>query len=382
MQAKLEKYMLLKEVIIKGYKSISHNAPLKLTLSKINVILGANGSGKSNIISFFKMLNYMMSGSLQSYIESNGGSQCFLHYGSKKTQNILASLKFESSQVHDKYDFALSYATPDKLIITSEEVEYQSNQSDNLSKPMKIKLETDFKESALSSKQDDKTLSVIRKILVKCKVYQFHDSSQTAAIRNSCPKDADNYLQAEANNLAAFLLRIKNEFPDNYNNIVSYVRLVVPQFQDFILEPNRAGNVMLKWRDNSASDYIFLPNQFSDGSIRFIALATLLLQPQKTMPKVIIIDEPELGLHPYAITQLSEMIKEASNHSQVIIATQSPYLVDEFSVNDIVVVESVKEEGYSHTQIKRLKESELKEWLNEYTISDLWDKNVIGGRPV
>jgi predicted ATPase len=373
--------MQLQEVIIKGYKSISSNAPLHLKLKKINVILGANGSGKSNIISFFKMLNYMMSGSMQSFIESNGGSQSFLHYGSKKTQNIQASLIFKSYKCHDKYDFALSYATPDKLIITSEEAEYQNNDG-KYSRPKKIKLETDFKESVLSSKQEDKTLAAIRRILVNCKVYQFHDSSQTAAMRNSCPQDADNYLQAEANNLAAFLLRIKNEYPDNYNNIVSYVRLVVPQFHDFILEPNKAGNVMLKWHDNSASDYIFLPNQFSDGSIRFIALATLLLQPKNIMPSVIIIDEPELGLHPYAITQLAEMIKEASNNAQVIIATQSPYLIDEFCANDIIVVESIKEEGYSHTQLKRLNEVELKDWLDDYTISDLWDKNVIGGRPV
>ncbi len=373
--------MQLQEVIIKGYKSISSDVPLHLTLKKINVILGANGSGKSNIISFFKMLNYMMSGSMQSFIESNGGSQSFLHYGSKKTQNIQASLIFRSYKCHDKYDFALSYATPDKLIITSEEAEYQNNDG-KYSSPKKIKLETDFKESVLSSKQEDKTLAAIRKILVNCKVYQFHDSSQTAAMRNSCPKDVDNYLQAEANNLAAFLLRIKNEFPDNYRNIVSYIKLVVPQFQDFILEPNKVGNVMLKWRDNSASDYIFLPNQFSDGSIRFIALATLLLQPKQTMPSVIIIDEPELGLHPYAITQLAEMIKEASNSAQVVIATQSPYLIDEFAANDIIVVESQKEAGYSHTQLKRLDEKELNEWLDDYTISDLWDKNIIGGRPV
>lgn len=374
--------MQLQEITIKGYKSISQSNPLCLTLKRINVIIGANGSGKSNIISFFKMLNYMMNGSLQFFIESNGGSQNFLYYGSKRTQTIQASLMFKSQKCRDKYDFSLSYATPDKLIITSEEAEYQSYQKEKFAKPMKIQLETDFKESVLSSKQENKTLSVVRRILANCKVYQFHDSSQTAAVRNSCPQDADNYLQTEANNLAAFLLRLKNEYPDNYKNIVSYVRLVVPQFQDFVLEANKVGNVMLKWRDNSLSDYIFLPNQFSDGSIRFIALATLLLQSKETMPSVIIIDEPELGLHPYAITQLGEMVKEASNYAQVIIATQSPYLIDEFSADDIIVVESIKESGLSHTQLKRLNQEDLKEWLDNYTISDLWDKSIIGGRPI
>lgn len=372
--------MNLDKVTIEGFKSISKETPISLELGKINVIIGANGSGKSNIISFFKMLNYMMSGSLQSFIETNGGSQIFLHYGSKITQSISATLLFSNKNYKDIYNFCLNYATPDRLIISAEEVEFTDGKHPN---PKRIGLETDFRESALSIKSTDKTLSTIKKILSNCKVYQFHDSSQTASMRNSCPADADNYLQAEANNLAAFLYRIKEDFPENYQSIISYVRLAVPQFYDFLLEPNKAGNIMLKWTDNSASDYIFLPNQFSDGSIRFIALTTLLMQPEETMPNVIIIDEPELGLHPYAITQLAEMIKEASNRVQIIVATQSPYLIDEFDANNIVVVESIKNgKGKYHTQLKRLDSKELADWLENYTISELWDKNIIGGRPI
>ena len=371
--------MYLNRVYIQGFKSIATEKPLVLDLQRTNVIIGSNGAGKSNIISFFKMLNYMMSASLQSFIETNGGCQGFLYYGSKTTQAIKASLSFESKKCYDKYDFTLNYATPDKLIITSEEIEYGNNK-DN--KPRHYKLDNDFRESALSVKQENQTLSYIRNVLANCKVYQFHDSSQTAAMRNACPKDANNYLQAEANNLPAFLYRLKDEFPENYKNIVDYIRLVIPQFHDFILEPNKADNILLKWRDNTSTDYIFLPHQLSDGSIRFIALATLLLQPQETMPNVIIIDEPELGLHPYAITQLAEMIKEASNYSQVIIATQSPALIDEFSANDVVVVETNKKQGRNYTELKRLNAEDLKDWLDNYTISELWDKNVIGGRPL
>ena len=371
--------MQLDQIIIKGYKSISGDDPITIDLKKLNVILGANGSGKSNIISFFKLLNFMMSGSLQTFIESNGGSQSFLHYGSKITDSISATLKFSSKRFQDTYTFRLNYATPDRLIITSEEVFVNNHDQGDVKHH---KLQTDFRESYLSGKLDDKSLSVIKKILANCKVYQFHDSSLTASMRNSCPVEINNYLQAEANNLAAFLYRIRDEFPDNYHNIVSYVRLVVPQFHDFLLEPNKYGNIILKWRDTSATDYFFSPSQFSDGSIRFIALATLLLQPKQTMPNMIIIDEPELGLHPYAINQLAEMIKEASKQAQIILATQSPYLIDEFEAQDVLVVESLRVNGRFRTDLKRLKYEDLKDWLMNYSLSELWDKNVIGGRPL
>lgn len=132
--------------------------------------------------------------------------------------------------------------------------------------------------------------------------------------------------------------------------------------------------------DNSATDYRFNAYQFSDGSIRFIALATLLLQPVQTMPNVIILDEPELRLHPYAITQLAEMIKDASLHAQIIIATQSKDLVDHFDIDNITVIEM--DEKTQSTSANRLTEEEYRLWLNQYTVSELWDKNIIGGRPV
>ncbi|GHV52408.1 hypothetical protein FACS1894181_15480 [Bacteroidia bacterium] len=153
----------------------------------------------------------------------------------------------------------------------------------------------------------------------------------------------------------------------------------MPQFKDFYLEPNGKGYVSLKWLDIYPNDYIFLPEQFSDGTIRFIALAALLLQPEQTIPSVIIIDEPELGLHPSAIRQLAEMIKEASMHTQVIVATQSPGLVDEFEASQVTIIESDNKNGCSTA--RKLNEDELKDWLENYSLSELWDKNVIGGRP-
>lgn len=370
---------VLKSIQIKGFKSISNKTPVSLSLGRINVILGANGAGKSNIISFFKMLNFMMSGSLQNFVESNGSGQNFLHYGPKVTGQIDGKLNLENNGFNDDYEFTLSYATPDRLIISSESVTYYRK---NVRKPQSRKFDVEFKESVLAKKNDDESLKIIHRMLSRCKVYQFHDTSAESPLRGSCHKDFNNYLQAEGGNIAAFLYRIREEFPQDYARIVRYVQSVVPQFKDFVLEPSYYGNVLLKWSDDSATDYILSSNQFSDGSLRFIALATLLLQPKRTMPHVIIIDEPELGLHPMAISQLAEMIKEASVSSQVIVATQSPQLIDEFEAKDIVVIESDKDEsGRYHTISKRLDENELEGWLEEYSLSELWNKNIIGGRP-
>jgi len=365
----------LKKVTISGFKSISSKKPLEIELGNISILLGVNGFGKSNIISFFKMLNFMMSGDFQLFVEKAGSSQVFLNYGKKHTSTITGELSFENETHFNNYNFKLTHATPDRLIITSEEIVWGSK---DCYQPQTIALTTNFKESALVS-DEDQTAVVIRKILANCKVYQFHDSSSNSPIRQSSRIEVSDYLQSDGNNLASFLYFLKMSYPANYNRIISYIRLILPQFNDFYLEPNGKGYIMLKWMDISPKDYLMIPDQFSDGSIRFIALATLLLQPKETIPNVVIIDEPELGLHPFAITQLAEMIKEASNHTQVLIATQSPGLVDEFDANQITIIEFDDES--ESTVARKLNKEELSDWLENYSLSELWEKNVLGGRP-
>lgn len=367
----------IKSLEIRGYKSVSFDNPLSITLGDINILLGANGAGKSNIISFFKMLSYMMSGRFEEYVARTGSNQTFLHFGSKKTPLITAKLKFESSQAYDEYSFTLTTATPNRLIIKDETITYE--RKDNKYTPKTIQLKSNFTESGLVDRKD-KIAMTIRNILDRgCKVYQFHDSSAEGPLRQASPVNSANYLQAEGNNLASFLYLLKQDYPDEYKRIVSYVKMIVPQFRDFYLEPKN-NYVSLNWVDTSLNDYVFNSNQLSDGSIRFIALATLLLQPADTIPGVIIIDEPELGLHPYAIDQLAEMIKDASLHAQIIIATQSPALIDNFDIDNITIIERDEDKGY--TVANKLNKEELKEWLEEYSNSELWNKNVIGGRPI
>lgn len=365
----------LTHVEIRGYKSIAYETPLRLELSNINILLGANGAGKSNIISFFQMLNYMMSGQLQLFVEQSGTNRNFLYYGPQKTPTLSGILRFENSTSFDKYEFSLANASPDRMIVTSEKIEWGRK---NVLTPRSMSLEPLFKESALTVATDQPSRTIHR-ILSLCKVYQFHNSSNDGPLRQASTVDSAQYLQAKGNNLASFLYFLKQSYPDSYLRIVEYVKMVVPQFRDFYLEPVR-GYISLRWVDTSLNDFVFTADQLSDGSIRFIALATLLLQPQKTMPNIIIIDEPELGLHPYAVGQLAEMIKDAAIHTQLIVATQSPQLIDNFDISDIAVIERNME--MQSTEAHKLSEDEFKEWLEDYTVSELWDKNIIGGRPL
>ena len=160
-----------------------------------------------------------------------------------------------------------------------------------------------------------------------------------------------------------------------YQRIVNTVRLILPFFSDFVLQP-RHDHLLLNWRERN-SDQVFSVSQASDGMLRVIALVTLLLQPERDLPDVLVLDEPELGLHPYAINIVGGLIRAVSTQVQVIVATQSTALVDCFDPEDIVVVER---EGRTST-FRQIDVKSLEEWLEDYSLSELWEKNVLGGRP-
>lgn len=221
-------------------------------------------------------------------------------------------------------------------------------------------------------------------ILSSCQVFQFSDTSSESHIRNNVYIGNDKSLYSDGGNLAAYLYTLKNSnnYKKYYERIVKRIRLVIPQFSDFSLEPSTISdrkNILLDWKEKNHQEYVFGPHQLSDGSLRFMALTTLLLQPPEKLPKIIIIDEPELGLHPTALSVLAGMIRTASQHSQVLIATQSTRLVDEFNCEDIIVAEWDTKENSS--KFKRLDKEQLGEWLENYSLSELWEKNVLGGQP-
>jgi predicted ATPase len=197
-------------------------------------------------------------------------------------------------------------------------------------------------------------------------------------MRRDCPINDNRLLYADAANLPAMLYLYRGRYATAYRRIVAAVKAVAPFFEDFVLEPLRLNprNIALHWRAKGA-DYEFGPHQLSDGMLRAIALFTLLLQPEEDLPNLIVLDEPELGLHPAALSVVADLLKAASQHGQLLIATQSASLIDHFDVEDAIVVDL--RDGCS--TFERLDPERLKQWLEEYTLSELWERNVIRGGP-
>lgn len=374
----------LRRARVEGFRSIRH---LDLELGDLTVLIGANGSGKSNFIGFFTLMSFMLSESLQVYVGRRGGGSSILHYGPKRTPLLKAELEFAGDAGVSQYGLVMAFATPDGLLFTDEHVRFQRlGETTWFDKT----LDVGGRETKLLAVSRVRTHSTARQVarifvnrLKELQVYHFHDTSEHAYIRTLQDLDRNRDLMTNGGNLAAFLYMLRETKPRHYEHILSTVRLVVPFLRDLILEPDRLNptRIQLRWRDDE-SEYEFGPHQFSDGSLRAIALVTALMQPDELLPSVILIDEPELGLHPAAMGVIADLIKEVSEKRQVVIATQSPPLLSAFSPDQVIVAERrTYENGFGESIYRRLSSDELSLWLQDFNLGELYEKNVTGGWP-
>lgn len=357
---------------IKGFKSIQDLEDLRL--HSLNVLIGANGVGKSNFVDYFRMLGEMVEGRLQHWTTQQGGADRILSYGIKETERVQSFIKFGLNgylfELDPTVEGGFSFAN-EKLFFDGP---YYGKKWISLGGGHKeAELKQRYEYSSNGSEADYCYSSI-----ANWKVFHFHDTSDRAGVKRWGAVQDNDYLRSDASNLAAYLYHLSTEHPQVLEQIRRTVRLAIPVFDDFVFKPRelktQEQQVNLQWRQKN-SDYVLWPSQLSDGSIRFICLVAALLQPEP--PSTIIIDEPELGLHPYAITLLGALLRSASNRMQVIVSTQSVALLNEFEIEDLIVVD--REE--SGTVCKRLDEAEFTSWLEDYSIGELWQKNILGGRP-
>lgn len=362
----------LDKISIEGFKSIKELRDFDL--KKLNIMVGANGTGKSNFVSFFRMLRAMSEGGLANFITENGGADGFLFGGPKETSEIKAHLKFGQNE----YKFILTSTAAIKLMVKQESTlwtggggweSYGSGEYEaQLSK---------WKDKQSTWRNYPGPASYVYKAVSSWLVYHFHDTSRTAPMRRDQSVRDWRELNPDASNIAAFLLDLKEWHDEFYEDIRETVQLIAPFFDDFLLEPKKQGEneiVRLEWRQKGSS-YPFQPWQLSDGTIRFICLATALLQPKP--PSTIVIDEPELGLHPFALDVLAGLFRDASERTQLIVSTQSASLLNHFKPDEVIVVD--RENGAS--RFRRLDPEALAEWISDYSIGELWQKNVFDGGP-
>ncbi len=389
----------LSAITVKGFKSIG--SVEDLAIRPINVLIGANGSGKSNFLGVFKLLQAIRAGRLQNYVARAGGADRILHFGSKVTEKV--AILFSFGEGYPWYEIRLGPTDNDRM--KPWEIIHSLDEAEQGQSPTWLYIGTpgletqddspDSRHSALGNLSDWEAgisnpslkklnspeamfVADIQYHLERWRVYHFLDTGSTSPIKKTGDLHDNRYLRPDGANLAAFLYLLREKYAAEYDLIRRTVRLVAPFFEDFSLEPLALNEdkIRLEWR-HKRSDAYFDAASLSDGTLRFMALATLLLQPEALRPSVILVDEPELGLHPYAIALLAALVKQASVKSRVILATQSPILLDYFEPEDVLVTDLVE----GQTTFRRLNSAELEVWLEDYSLGQLWEKNELGGRP-
>ena len=365
----------LKSITLRGFKTFRELADFQP--GAVTVLIGPNGAGKSNFISFFRLLSWALvpPGQLQEHVAKLGGASAILHDGPGRTRDIEADLVLTTDAGENDYSFRLAYAAGDTFVYTEEK--FRFSRVGRRPYPQWTVLGVGHREPELikSAEGGNPIASTITTLLQKVIVHQFHDTSEASRIRQKWNVEDGRWLKEDGGNLAPFLYHLQQQYPEYYARILETIRLILPFFAEFELKPE-FGKVLLAWRERG-TDRVFTASQAADGMLRIMALVALLQQPEFDLPDVVLLDEPELGLHPYAIEVLAGLIRSAAQHAQVILATQSVSLVDRFTPEDIVVVNRTARES----TFQRYTEAELHAWLEDYTLSELWEKNVIGGRP-
>lgn len=366
----MNKNLSLDQLYVTGYKSIAH---VELPLRPLNIFIGANGAGKTNFVTLFNLLRNLMDSRLQLYVAQQGGADTLLHFGRQTTEQVEIELTFRQH----RYCCTLVPAVGDTLIFEDERVTFHDKA--RYDRPYVEPLGSGHRETNLFNEDYQpatKITEYVLRAMQSWRVYHFHDTSPSAKVKQTGNLHDNLALRADASNLAAYLYRLQETEPQSYRRIVAAVRQVAPFFDNFSLQPDRLNpqKIRLEWHE-IGSDAYFSADYLSDGTLRFICLATLLLQPN--LPATILIDEPELGLHPYAISLLASLLRKAAMRAQIIVSTQSVPLVNQFEPDDIIVVDR---DGPT-SLFQRVQPTALVNWLDGYALGELWEKNVLGGRP-
>jgi len=360
----------LDSLTVQNFKSIREQT---LRLGALNVFIGGNGSGKSNLVEIFRFLREIVNQNLAAYTMRKGGADTLLYFGRRTSPMMSFRLEFsEGLSTSNAYSVSLAGTDDDSLVIASETAYYHEKR---YPRPFDWPVASQTRESNLRQQSHISTRQVLRD-LESYRVYHFHDTSDHAAAKGMSDIDDNQYLRPQAENLPAFLYWLQQKRPDHMANVRDTVRQIAPFFDDFRLQPSRLneGKIRLEWKE-VGSDAYFNASSLSDGTLRFICLATLLLQPD--LPAMVLLDEPELGLHPAAINLLASLLASAAARTQVMIATQSVTLVNQFEPNDVWTVD--REQGQS--VFRHLSEADMAGWLDDYALGELWEKNVLGARP-
>jgi len=327
---------LLQHFGVTGFRSLRQ---AEVELGAMNVLVGANGSGKSNLILALRLLRAWAAGGAEAFVTTNGGPDALLHGGHRLSPEL-----------------ALSMTTAGGFSGT-------------------LRARAEGSRGLRFSTEPAEWPEDVRHALADIHIFHFKDLLPRRKAVLEAPLAQDTRLRTGGDNLGPCLRWLHDQQPGAYRRLVETIRLVAPFFDDFQFE-ERGPNLRLRWRE-AGLDLVHGPEALSDGTIRFIGLATLLLQPADRLPPLILLDEPELGLHPWAVQILAELIAGAAAHTQVLLSTQSVTLLNAFRLEDAIIVER----NGSGSVLRRPDPATLAAWSDESSLGELWERNLLGGTP-
>jgi predicted ATPase len=354
-------------ITVRGFKSIRE---MDLELRPINVLVGANGAGKSNFLGVFSLLREIASQRFQRYVLHQGGADRVLHFGRRKTRSLSIGVQCGAHG----YEVDWAPTVDDRLLLANERAVFRGQKGADAG----VAFTAQPSGSAAGSLETQGYIPPELQTFMKTwRVYHFHDTSEGSPAKTTPPTSDSLQLHANASNLPVILNKLRTHHEATYRRILDVIRLAAPFVEDLVLELDTpdAKALRLRWK-HRGWDTVFDVSDLSDGTLRFICLAVLLLQP--TPPKTILIDEPELGLHPHAVSLIAGMMQSAAATSQIICATQSVTLVNQFEPADVIVVDRRDDAS----EFTRWPIEKLRDWLDEYALGDIWEKNVIGGSAI
>ena len=356
---------------VKGFRSL---ADVQLDeIPNPMVLLGANGAGKSNVLRFVQLLQALAGRRLGEFVRRRGGADDQLFGGHQSTNRIEAKVSSRTDLGTHTYAVTLEGTEAGDLSFVNEEFTPCAAEAGepDCGQPNR---ESGFVLMACSKSGDDRSKAAVD-LLRDTMVYQFHDTSSASPIKTRWDAEDNHRLLEHGGNLAPVLVHLRRNDLPKYEMICRHIRRVLPEFDGFEIEADY-GKAILRWRAKTTKQTMGA-HLTSDGSLRAFCLITLLNLPSELLPSIVLLDEPELGLHPFAVSLVSHMVKVLARERQVIVATQSPYFVDAFSLEEIVVL--TMRDG--KTEAKRFADGDFSHWLDEHSTGELWWKNLLGGYP-
>lgn len=351
------------EVTIQGFRSLREVSKLKLT--RLSVLAGLNGTGKSNVLRFFELLSEFQSRKTQHCLRQRTFENDKIFNRINDTVCLIQSIIFiKSAEGHYDYRFTLKQDHSNAPQLLEEAYRHVDTLQ---SQTAEWKMPPVLASGSLPQECSDSAVRTIRHLFRHCFLYWFPGALDSATIYQRCDIQDCMRLRPNGSNLAAILYDLHENDYARYRLIGDQIRRVVPAFEEFVFEP--AGDTVgLCWKSRGI-DKVFTSTHTSNSTLRLFCLVTLLNLPDDRLPALLLLDEPDSGLHPHAVRLIGSMIRRVSEKHQVILTTQSPCLVDCFDLESLLIADYRNGE----TILKNIDKAKYREWLdNGYRPSDIW----------